>query len=37
MTETGNAPQHRNITITVVILTVVALAFFAVSFVQTWR
>lgn len=37
MTKTGNAPQHRNIIITVVIFTVVALAFFLVSFVQTWR
>jgi hypothetical protein len=37
MTKTGNAPQHRNITITVVILTAVALAFFLASFAQTWQ
>lgn len=37
MTKTGNAQQHRDIFITVVILTAVALAFFLVSFVQTWR
>ena len=37
MTRTGNAPQHRNIAITVVILTAVALAFFLFAFAQTWQ
>ncbi len=37
MTKTVNALQHRHITITVVILAVVALAFFLVSFLQAWQ
>jgi len=37
MTKTGNVQQHRNITITVVSLIAVALAFFLAAFVQTQR
>jgi hypothetical protein len=37
MAKTGNALQRRNITITVVILAAVALAFYLAAFTQTWQ